>query len=72
VRVPLGDDSREGIRTARVESSDGVTVYLVRCLPGGLWTCTCPDFEHRHRPCKHIGLARRRSMKDVEPGGDVL
>lgn len=68
MRVPLGDDSQQVIRTVRVKSSDGVTAYLVSCLPGGLWTCTCPGFAYRSR-CRHINQVRARlagrERKDV-------
>lgn len=29
--------------------------------------CTCPDFERRHKTCKHIAAARIVSKKDVIP-----
>jgi hypothetical protein len=73
VRVPLGDDSREGARTVQVRSSDGVTTYLVRCLPGGLWTCTCADSAHRQRQCKHIRHVRSlRGWDDIKVEGGEL
>jgi hypothetical protein len=59
VRVPIGGDGPEETRTVKVKSSDTVTTYLVRCLPGGLWTCTCPGFVHRSK-CRHIKQVRAR------------
>ena len=58
-------------RTVKVKSSDGVTTYLVRCLPGGLWTCTCPGFINR-RSCRHIRPVRQRLIDDGQISGDLL
>ncbi len=55
MRVPAG-----GIKAVRVPSDSGDGAYLVRCLPGGTWTCECPDYTCRHRECKHITRVRRR------------
>ena len=76
MRVPLGgDDGPENGtgqgRTVKVKSSDGVTAYLVRCLPGGLWTCTCPGFIHRSK-CRHIRLVRQRLTENIPPDGELL
>ncbi len=68
MRVTIGPD---GVRTVKVKSSDGVTVYLVRCLPGGLWTCTCPGFINRST-CRHIRLVRQRLTDDARLPGDLL
>ena len=68
MRVPIGGD---GTRTVKVKSSDKVTVYLVRWVPGGLWTCTCPGFAHRST-CRHIKAVRSRITEDVPSSGDLL
>jgi hypothetical protein len=63
VRVPPGDD---GVLTVRVRSaSDPGVAYLVRRLPGGMWTCTCPGFTHRQR-CRHIVRVRGRLAELTE------
>lgn len=59
MRVPIGD-IEHGVVSVRVSSDSGAGSYLVRCLPGGIWTCTCPDHTCRHRECKHIFRVRRR------------
>lgn len=71
MRVPLGDDGPQTTRTVKVKSSDGVTLYLVSCLPGGLWTCTCPGFAHRGL-CRHVKQVRARLTEDVQAPGDLL
>lgn len=35
------------------ESTAGLK-YTVTLYPDGANTCTCPDFRHRRRQCKHI------------------
>jgi hypothetical protein len=69
MRVPLGGDEKP--RTVKVKSSDGVTTHLVSCLPGGLWTCTCPGFVHKSK-CRHIKLVRARFAEDARLPGDLL
>ena len=69
MRVPLGGDSQESTCTVRVNSSDGVTAYIVCCLPGGLWTCTCPGFINRGK-CRHIRQVRARLMDVARLEGD--
>lgn len=54
-----------------MKSSDTVTIYLVKLLPGGLWTCTCPGFEHRHT-CRHIKQVRARLTEDTPATGEHL
>jgi hypothetical protein len=71
VRVPLGGDGGKPLLTVQVDSSDGVTTYVVRCLPGGTWTCTCPGFEHRGE-CRHVRLVRSRYVSKVPVEGDLL
>jgi len=71
VRVPLGGDDGKPLLTVQVDSSDGVTSYLVRCLPGGTWTCTCPGFEYRGN-CRHVRQVRSRYTTDMPAAGDVL
>ncbi len=71
MRVPLGDDGPQTTRTVKVKSSDGVTTYLVHCLPGGLWTCTCPGFINRGN-CRHIRLVRQRLIDDARLPGELL
>ena len=43
----------------QIEKKDGKIIangrYLVDLAQG---TCTCPDFQHRHQPCKHLIAAR--------------
>jgi hypothetical protein len=71
MRVPLGGDDGKPLLTVQVDSSDGITVYVVRCLPGGLWTCTCPGFVHRTR-CRHIMQVRKRYVEDAPDAADRL
>jgi hypothetical protein len=36
-------------------SSKTPQTYYVGYKPAtGEWQCTCPDYQKRHRPCKHI------------------
>ena len=58
MRISLEPGAR--LPAIRVPRSDGVSFCVVRQLPGGQWTGTCPDFEYRHRPCKHINKVRDR------------
>lgn len=37
-----------------VTSSNGITQYVVRWDGGNDWACTCPQFVHRNKVCKHI------------------
>jgi len=43
-----------------VPSQSGKGFYRVHVpdVPGGTETCSCPDFEERQAPCKHIHLVR--------------
>lgn len=73
-----------GIRVARLLGSEGEYVvpsqsgkgfYRV-CTNGGgdcVETCTCPDFEERNTPCKHIHLVRldRQAEENPVPGPQV-
>jgi hypothetical protein len=59
MRVPVSD-IESGVLQVRVTSDSGEGKYLVRCLPGGTWTCTCPDHTCRHRECKHITRVKHR------------
>jgi hypothetical protein len=59
VRVPFAG-IEAGVISVRVPSDSGRGSWLVRCLPGGVWTCTCPDHTCRHRECKHITRVRHR------------
>jgi hypothetical protein len=55
-------------------------VYEVRAAaPNGLqdeflWNCSCPDFDKRRRPCKHIYFVRNRVLgqEDVRVDSDTL
>jgi len=37
-----------------VTSSNGITVYVVRWDGAQGWACTCPQYVHRNKRCKHI------------------
>lgn len=69
MRVALGAD---GVRTVRVKSSDGVTTYLVKLLPGGLWTCTCDGSAIWGKVCRHIKAVRSRLTEDTPATGEQL
>ena len=43
----------DGRKAFGVLSSDGTRHHLVDCQ-----RCTCPDFEHRQQPCKHVLAVR--------------
>ena len=43
----------------------------VRCLPGGSWRGTCPDFDYRQHDCKHIKKVRRRLAELAEDVGGL-
>lgn len=43
-----------------ISFTDPGTVYLVRQLADGSWTCTCPDCTCRLHDCKHIVYVRDR------------
>lgn len=38
----------------RVPSQTGTGTYTVLITRDGSWTCSCPDFEERLQPCKHV------------------
>lgn len=69
MRVPFGED---GSLTVRVASDSGEGHYVVRRLPGGDWSCTCPDHACRHRECKHIARVRRRITELAQARGGLL
>lgn len=69
MRVPFGAD---GSLTVRMPSDSGEGIYFVRRLPGGVWSCTCPDHTCRHHDCKHILRVRRRLTELAEVSGGVL
>lgn len=62
---------RGGAVSVEVKSSDGQTTYMVRCLPGAVWTCTCAGYEHKGN-CRHIRLVRGRMTQGVPVAGDLL
>ena len=37
-----------------VTGSNGITVYVVRWDGNQDWACTCPQYVHRNKRCKHI------------------
>ncbi len=41
-----------------IPSQSGGSRYSVM-IDGGEWSCSCPDFEERQLPCKHIYAAQR-------------
>jgi transposase-like protein len=50
-----------------VPSQSGNGAYTVRFFytPNMKWTCTCPDYEHRGLPCKHINAVKIwKNIKD--------
>lgn len=60
---------RKGTEGWTVPSQTGVGTYLVQeDVPGAFGnTCTCPDYELRSQPCKHIiavEIVRRREAPD--------
>ncbi|MCX4355635.1 MAG: SWIM zinc finger domain-containing protein [Oscillospiraceae bacterium] len=63
----------DDIRILNIDETSGValivgtqgTVYDVT-----LDSCNCPDFEHRHLPCKHIYLLARKNYEKQETKTD--
>jgi hypothetical protein len=55
-----------------VESSDDVTTYFVKLMPGGLWTCTCDGAARWSKVCRHIKLVRARLTVDTPADPDLL
>jgi hypothetical protein len=53
-------------------SDSGTGTYFIRRLPGGGWSCTCPDHTCRGRACKHILRVRRRLTELAEVCGGLL
>lgn len=59
----------DGIKILNIDKESGIaliigtqgTVYDVT-----LDSCSCPDFEHRHLPCKHIYLLARKNYEKQE------
>ncbi len=51
--ISKGDMPKKiGKETFEVPSQNGNGIYTV--TKNGKWECTCPDFEKRHKDCKHI------------------
>jgi uncharacterized Zn finger protein len=48
-----------------VRSSNGTTRYSVTLPDDGEATCTCPDFEHHGRGCKHSWAAFLASVAAI-------
>jgi len=52
----------------KVPSQSGNGTYIVN-LDHGEPFCTCPDFEKRHQPCKHIHAVEFVVQKETKPDG---
>jgi transposase len=54
----------------KVPSQSGNGTYVVN-LDHGEPFCTCPDFEARHLPCKHIHAVEYVVQRETKPDGTV-
>lgn len=54
----------------KVPSQSGNGSYVVS-LDGGEPFCTCPDFETRHQPCKHIHAVEFTMKRETKADGSV-
>jgi hypothetical protein len=45
------------LHTFSERSTDGVTIYLVRLMSDGTWSCQCKGFHYTGH-CRHIGKNR--------------
>ena len=54
----------------KVPSQSGNGTYVVN-LDHGEPFCTCPDFEARHLPCKHIHAVEYVIQRETKPDGTV-
>src|SRR4051794_17445340 len=54
-----------------VPSQTGNGTHTVRGMNRGPQTCTCPDFEKRGEPCKHIFAVRFVFDRECEGNGRV-
>jgi transposase len=52
----------------KVPSQSGNGAYIVN-LDNGQPFCTCPDFETRHLPCKHIHAVEYVIQRETKPDG---
>lgn len=52
----------------KVPSQSGNGTYIVN-LDHGEPFCTCPDFEARHQPCKHIHAVEYVIQREIKPDG---
>lgn len=68
--MPAG--RQDPLLEVEVLRADGKSYCVVRWLPGGVWTGTCPGFVNR-RNCKHVDKIRvRMGSSDVNVSGDLL
>ena len=54
----------------KVPSQSGNGTYIVN-LDHGEPYCTCPDFEKRHLPCKHIHAVEYVILRETKPDGST-
>ena len=54
----------------KVPSQSGNGTYVVN-LDHGEPFCTCPDFEKRHQPCKHIHAVEYVIQRETKPDGST-
>ena len=54
----------------KVPSQSGNGVYFVNMEDGEPF-CTCPDYESRHKPCKHIHAVEYVIQRETKPDGTV-
>ena len=52
----------------KVPSQSGNGTYIVN-LDHGEPFCTCPDYETRHQPCKHIHAVEYVIKRETKPDG---
>jgi len=55
----------------KVPSQSGVGSYIVN-LDNGTPFCTCPDFEKRQQPCKHIHAVEFIQQRETDPNGVTI
>ena len=54
----------------KVPSQSGNGAYIVN-LDHGEPFCTCPDYEKRHQPCKHIHAVEYVIQRETKPDGAI-
>lgn len=68
----LNDPQKKHMRTWSIRSKTQLGVSYLVTLAGDVFSCSCPDFQFRAKPCKHIRNVKRiiagETQKNKLPG----